>query len=66
VPTTWRRAGHRWRPTPPGDAGTTATIEADRLWRLCVRMVDPADTGPAVRGDRELATAALTILAIIR
>jgi uncharacterized protein (TIGR03083 family) len=63
---TWRRAGHRWWPTAPTEAGTVVTIEADPLGRLCVRMVDPAKVDAAISGDRELGAAALRMVSIIR
>jgi len=48
------------------ETGTTATLDADVLWRLCVRMVEPEAVRFAVHGDRALADAALQIVSIIR
>jgi uncharacterized protein (TIGR03083 family) len=63
---TWRQADGRWWPSEPGSGGTTVTVDADALWRLCVRMVEPDDVGTTVDGDSELAQAALRIVSIIR
>ena len=43
-------------------------VDADVLWRLCVRMIEPddAERRARVRGEHELATAALQIVSIIR
>ena len=62
----WRRAGGRWSFVDATETGTTATLDADVLWRLCVRMVEPEDVRFAVDGDRALADAALQIVSIIR
>ena len=63
---TWRRARGRWWPGAPADEGTTVTVEADPLWRLCVRMLEPDDVAAVVDGDPELAHAVLRIVSIIR
>jgi uncharacterized protein (TIGR03083 family) len=65
----WRREGERWWPSDHAGASTTSiVIEADVLWRLCVRMVEPKEAQEQVRvsGEHELATAALQIVSIIR
>jgi uncharacterized protein (TIGR03083 family) len=63
---TWRRADGRWWPAEPGGGDMTVTVDAEALWRLCVRMVEPEDVRAAVDGDPELAHAALRIVSIIR
>jgi hypothetical protein len=62
----WRSTGSRWWPVDPVGAGTVVTVDADTLWRLCVRMVEPQEARVTVAGDRELADAALQIVSIIR
>ena len=62
----WRRGRGRWWPADPDGAGTVVTVEADVLWRLCVRMIEPAQARARVTGDRDLAAAALRIVSIIR
>jgi uncharacterized protein (TIGR03083 family) len=63
---TWRSAGRRWWAATPADAPTTVTVAAEPLWRLCVRMLEPADVGAEVSGDPELGAAVLRIVSIIR
>jgi uncharacterized protein (TIGR03083 family) len=65
----WRCAGGRWWPVEHDGASTaTVEIEADVLWRLCVRMVEPEEAERRVRvtGEHDLAVAALQIVSIIR
>jgi uncharacterized protein (TIGR03083 family) len=66
----WRYEDDRWRPTEHSvDRGTVVRFgDADSLWRLCTRMLSPADAGRrvVVTGDRELAERALQIVSIIR
>lgn len=65
----WRRSGHHWRWTSDGPAAaTTLTTDPDTLWRLCVRGIEPhnARQRVTVRGNTELADAALQIVSIIR
>ena len=42
--------------------------DADVVWRLCVRMIEPAEALQRVRvtGDQALVAAALRIVSIIR
>ncbi|MGH3868236.1 MAG: maleylpyruvate isomerase family mycothiol-dependent enzyme [Pseudonocardiaceae bacterium] len=66
---TWQRSRHHWRWTSDGPAATTTlTTDPDTLWRLCVRGIEPhnARQRVAVRGNAELADAALQIVSIIR
>lgn len=65
----WMKAGNSWLPSdPPSDSATTLTCSADTWWRLCVRMITPAQARQHTRvtGDQQLANAALQIIAIIR
>lgn len=66
---TWRCAQGRWWPADP-DGTSTAVIasDADVVWRLCVRMIEPVEASRRVRvtGDQALAAAALRIVSIIR
>ncbi|MBV9161717.1 MAG: maleylpyruvate isomerase family mycothiol-dependent enzyme [Pseudonocardiales bacterium] len=65
----WQRSGHHWRWTSNGPAAaTTLVIDPDTLWRLCVRGIEPhtARQRVTVRGNTELADAALQIVSIIR
>jgi uncharacterized protein (TIGR03083 family) len=65
----WRCAGRRWLPVDHyGTSTATVVVDADVLWRLCVRMIEPddAERRARVRGEHELATAALQIVSIIR
>jgi len=57
----------RWTNEPPA-GGTTVTIDADLLWRLCTRGVEPvqARRQAKIEGDARLAEAALQIVSIIR
>jgi uncharacterized protein (TIGR03083 family) len=67
---TCRRAGSTWSwaGQPAGPGATTVSIDADLLWRLCTRGIEPARAlqGAEVDGDRQLAGAALQIVSIIR
>jgi hypothetical protein len=69
---TWtcQRAGRAWSwaGQPAGPGATTVSIDADLLWRLCTRGIEPAQAllGAEVGGDRQLAGAALQIVSIIR
>ncbi|MGH3855502.1 MAG: maleylpyruvate isomerase family mycothiol-dependent enzyme [Pseudonocardiaceae bacterium] len=65
----WRRSKNQWRWASDGpDATTTLTTDPDTLWRLCVRGIEPSEARQrsAVRGNTELADAALQIVSIIR
>lgn len=66
----WCSDGGRWWPAAPGPGPSTviAVDRPDPLWRLCVRMIEPADAARAavVTGDREVADVALRIVSIIR
>jgi uncharacterized protein (TIGR03083 family) len=57
----------RWTDQPPAGA-TTVTLDADVLWRLCTRGVEPAQARrhAEIEGDMRLAEAALQIVSIIR
>jgi uncharacterized protein (TIGR03083 family) len=52
----------------PASADATVTVDADVLWRLCVRMATPAEArlAAAVTGDAAVAAAALELVSIIR
>jgi len=66
---TWRCAGDTWWPVDHGGASTaTIEVDADVLWRLCVRMLKPEEAEPRVRvtGEHDLSVAALQIVSIIR
>lgn len=63
-----RDAGHWvWAARPPAEA-TTVTIDADPLWRLCTRGIEPAQARrhAEVAGDPGLAEASLQMVSIIR
>ncbi len=63
-----RDAGHwRWAARAPAEA-TTVTIDADPLWRLCTRGIEPAQARrhAEVNGDPRLAEASLQLVSIIR
>jgi uncharacterized protein (TIGR03083 family) len=66
----WRRSDGRWRPSRPDGTSTAAVVapDAEVLWRLCVRMIGPAEAWDRVRvaGEHALARAALQIVSIIR
>jgi uncharacterized protein (TIGR03083 family) len=65
----WRLSGRSWRWVNRTDRATTElAADAGTLWRLCVRMIEPAEASSRVRveGDEELANAALQIVSIIR
>jgi uncharacterized protein (TIGR03083 family) len=66
---TWRLTAGSWRWAPPSeDVATTVAMDAGTLWRLCVRMIEPAEAldRSVVRGDQQLAHAVLQIVAIVR
>lgn len=67
---TWRCDGQRWRwAQNPGTPGTLLAFPGpEPLWRLCVRMVEPAEArrSVTVSGDEALAAAAMQIVSIIR
>jgi uncharacterized protein (TIGR03083 family) len=56
-----------WAGQSPAEA-TTVTIDADLLWRLCTRGVEPAQAhrSAEIEGDVRLAEACLQIVSIIR
>jgi uncharacterized protein (TIGR03083 family) len=63
-----RDAGHwLWVASPPAEA-TTVAIDADPLWRLCTRGIEPAQARrhAEVDGDPRLAEASLQMVSIIR
>ena len=65
----WQRECDRWWPSDHEGASTTSiVVEADVLWRLCVRMIEPeeAQEQVCVSGERDLAAAALQMVSIIR
>ncbi len=62
----WERAGRGWRPAASVAGGAVLAIDADTLWRLCVRMVEPGEARRRARVDGEPALAALQIVSIIR
>jgi uncharacterized protein (TIGR03083 family) len=65
----WRSDGEQWWPSDQGEDRTTIVeIDAELLWRLCVRMVEPeeAQQRVTVTGDHEPAATALRIVSIIR
>jgi uncharacterized protein (TIGR03083 family) len=70
----WRRGVDHWGWAGPADRPTgsaeTASIDiqADTLWRLCARMIEPEQAAAAAElgGDQALGRAALQLVAIIR
>jgi uncharacterized protein (TIGR03083 family) len=65
----WQRSPAGWGWSAPRDgATTTITVDADPLWRVCVRMIDPvaARAEAHVEGDETLAAAVLSTVSIIR
>ena len=65
----WQRQGGRWLPVEDADGSTCVTVyDAEALWRLCTRLMKPAEARRRVTvvGDRALADAALRIVSIIR
>jgi uncharacterized protein (TIGR03083 family) len=64
----WHRSSAGWDRSVPRDATTTITIDADPLWRVCVRMIEPAEARARARveGEEALAAAVLETVAIIR
>ena len=63
----WVHGDAGWAWTEPLDrAATVLRVEADTLWRLCVRMIEPAAARVQVTGGHALAAAALEIVSIIR
>ena len=67
---TWRSDGAQWR-SADDEPHATATIladDADALWRLCVRMIEPDEARRRMRttGDQALVATALHIVSIIR
>ena len=61
-----QRAG--WRLTGRACSSNLVVLDAENAWRLCVRMIPPeaAEHLADIRGDHDLAGAALTIVSIIR
>jgi uncharacterized protein (TIGR03083 family) len=57
----------RWADESRADA-TTVTVDADLLWHLCTRGIEPAEARwcAEIEGDMRLAEAALQIVSIIR
>jgi uncharacterized protein (TIGR03083 family) len=67
----WLREDGRWWPSDASGGGRTTTIavdDAEVLWRLCVRMIEPEEAQDRVHvaGNDALAAAALQIVSIIR
>ncbi|MGR6964787.1 maleylpyruvate isomerase family mycothiol-dependent enzyme [Geodermatophilus sp. URMC 61] len=65
----WQRQGGRWRPVENADGSTLVTFsDAETLWRLCTRLIEPEEAKRRVTvvGDHALADAALRIVSIIR
>ncbi len=65
----WQRQGGGWLPVEDADGSTRLTFgDAEALWRLCTRLIEPAEARRRVTvvGDRALADAALRIVSIIR
>ena len=66
---TWRPSGKGWiwtrRAVP---ATTSVTLGADDLWKVCVRMIEPAEAAARaeVHGDAHLADAVLHTVSVIR
>jgi uncharacterized protein (TIGR03083 family) len=67
---TCRRGADRWlwADQPPGADATAVTIDADPLWRLCTRGIEPAEAlrHAEIEGDLRLGGAALQVVSIIR
>ncbi|GAA2632827.1 maleylpyruvate isomerase family mycothiol-dependent enzyme [Actinomadura fulvescens] len=67
---TCAHTGDRWALDrgEPATADARVTLDCDAAWRLCTRGIGPAEAAARARmeGDERLATAALTILSIIR
>jgi uncharacterized protein (TIGR03083 family) len=68
---TWRvtRVGDEWQwAESAGEPAASVTMSSDAAWRLCTRALDPDSVRAAVTivGDRELATAVLGMVSIIR
>jgi uncharacterized protein (TIGR03083 family) len=65
----WQAQGGRWLPVDDVDGSTRMTFhDAEALWRLCTRLIEPdqAKRRVTVVGDPALADAALRIVSIIR
>ncbi len=65
----WQRQGGRWLPVEDADGSTRVTFhDADALWRLCTRLIEPDEARRRVTvvGDQALADAALEVVSIIR
>jgi uncharacterized protein (TIGR03083 family) len=65
----WQAQGGRWLPVDDVDGSTRMTFhDAEALWRLCTRLIEPdqAKRRVTVVGDQALADAALRIVSIIR
>jgi uncharacterized protein (TIGR03083 family) len=65
----WQRQGGLWLPVDDADGSTLMTFrDAEVLWRLCTRLIEPdeARRHVTVVGDQALADAALRIVSIIR
>jgi uncharacterized protein (TIGR03083 family) len=65
----WQRQGGGWLPVEDADGSTRMTFrDAEALWRLCTRLIEPdeARRHVTVVGDQALADAALRIVSIIR
>ena len=63
----WLGAGGRWSRTEQ-TAPTVVSVEADTLWRVAVRMIEPSEAmrRSGIQGDEGLAAAALQLVSIIR
>lgn len=62
----WVRGAAGWRRAPAVAGGAVLAIDAEVLWRVCVRMVQPDDARRLARIDGEAASAVLEMVSIIR
>jgi uncharacterized protein (TIGR03083 family) len=63
---TWVRSEEGWRRAPAVAGGAVLTIDADLLWRVCVRMVEPDQARTRAHIDGDVAAAVLEMVSIIR
>jgi uncharacterized protein (TIGR03083 family) len=62
----WVRGEAGWRRAPAVAGGAVLTIDADVLWRVCVRMVEPDQARARAHIDGAAASAVLDMVSIIR